>query len=112
MVDKQVDLPDYKRAGAILTLNTDDAVRAGIADSTAATLDAALAQQHLSGAPQIVESFTWAERVARFATDPAVSGLLLTLGMLGAMRIYGIVGLIVGPLILSLPMRAQNQGLA
>ncbi len=98
MVDKQVDLPEYKRAGAILTLNTEDAVRAGIADSTAPTLDAALAQQHLADAPRIVESFTWAERVARFATDPAVSGLLLTLGMLGLLiemqTLHGIAGLI------------------
>lgn len=98
MVDKQVDLPDYKRAGAILTLNTQDAVRAGIADATAPTLDAALAQQRVGDAPRVVESFTWAERVARFATDPAVSGLLLTLGMLGLLvemqTLHGIAGVI------------------
>jgi len=98
MVDKQVDLPEYKRSGAILTLNTDDAVRAGIADSTAPTLDAALAQQHLADAPRVLESFTWAERVARFATDPVVSGLLLTLGMLGLLiemqTLHGIAGLV------------------
>jgi membrane-bound serine protease (ClpP class) len=98
MVDKNVDLPAYKRAGAILTLNTDDAVRAGIADGTAPTLDAALAQQHLADAPRVTESFTWGERIARFATDPIVSGLLLTLGMLGLLiemqTLHGIAGLI------------------
>ncbi len=83
MVDKNVDLPQYKRAGAILTLNTDDAVRSGIANGTAPSLDAALTELHLDGAPRVNESFTWAERIARFATDPTVSGLLLTLGMLG-----------------------------
>lgn len=83
MVDKNVDLPEYKRPGVVLTLNTDDAVRSRIADGTAPSLDAALAQVHLADAPQITESFSWGERIARFATDPIVSGLLLTLGMLG-----------------------------
>jgi membrane-bound serine protease (ClpP class) len=98
MVDKNVDLPQYKHAGAILTLNTDDAVRAGIADGTAPTLDAALSQLHLAGAPRITQSFTWGEQLARFATDPVVSGLLLTLGMLGLLiemqTLHGIAGLI------------------
>ncbi len=99
MVDKNVNLPEYKRAGMVLTLNTDDAVRSGIASGTAPTLDAALAQLHLADAPRTTESFSWAEQVARFATDPVVSGLLLTLGMLGLLiemqtlhAIAGIVG--------------------
>jgi membrane-bound serine protease (ClpP class) len=96
MVDKKVDLPDYKRPGAILTLNTDDAVRAHIADGTAPSLDAALAQSHLSGLPREVEGFTWGEQIARFATDPIVSSLLLTIGMLGLLiemqTLHGIAG--------------------
>jgi membrane-bound serine protease (ClpP class) len=99
MVDKNVDLPQYKRAGTILTLNTDDALRAGIARSTAPTLDAALAQLRLADAPRIAQSFTWAEEIARFATDPVVSGLLLSVGMLGLLiemqtlhAVAGIVG--------------------
>jgi len=56
MVDKKVDLPEYKRSGAILTLNTSDALRTGIADSTAPTLDAALAQLKLSDAPRVTET--------------------------------------------------------
>jgi membrane-bound serine protease (ClpP class) len=98
MVDKKVDLPDYKRPGAILTLNTDDAVRAHIADGTAPSLDAALAQAHLSGLPREVEGFTWAEQLARFATDPIVSSLLLTVGMLGLLiemqTLHGIAGVV------------------
>jgi membrane-bound serine protease (ClpP class) len=98
MVDKNVDVPQYKRPGAILTLNTDDAVRAHIADATAASLDDALAQSHLAGAPQIVESYSWGEQIARFATDPIVSGLLLSVGMLGLLiemqTMHGIAGLV------------------
>lgn len=98
MVDKKVDLPDYKRPGAILTLNTEDAIRARIADGTAISLDAVLAQAHLSGAPREVEGFTWAEQLARFATNPIVSSLLLTIGMLGLLiemqTLHGIAGVI------------------
>jgi membrane-bound serine protease (ClpP class) len=98
MVDKSVELPEYKRTGAILTLNTNDALRAGIAERTAPTLDAALAQLHLADAPRVTQSFTWGEAIARFATDPVVSGLLLTLGMLGLLiemqTLHGIAGLI------------------
>lgn len=98
MVDKNVDLPQYKRAGAILTFDTDDAVRSGIASGTAPTLDAALDQLHLAGAPRITQSFSWAEALARFATDPVVSGILLTIGMLGLLiemqTLHGIAGVI------------------
>jgi membrane-bound serine protease (ClpP class) len=98
MVDKNVNFPEYKRPGMVLTLNTDDAVRSGIAIGTAPTLDAALAQLHLADAPRTTESFSWGEQVARFATDPVVSGLLLTLGMLGLLiemqTLHGIAGVI------------------
>lgn len=83
MVDKNVDLPQYKRTGTILTFNTNDAVRSGIATGTAPSFDDAIAQLQLNGAPRVGESFSWAEAVARFATDPVVSGILLTVGMLG-----------------------------
>ncbi len=98
MVDKNVDLPDYKHTGAILTLNTQDAVRAHIADATAPTLDAALAGSNLQGVPRVEAGYTLGEQIARFATDPIVSGLLLTIGMLGLLiemqTLHGIAGVI------------------
>lgn len=98
MVDKNVDVPAYKRTGSILTLNTEDAVRAHVADATADSLDAALAQSHLQDAPRLQQQYTWAEQLARFATNPAVSGLLLTIGMLGLLiemqTLHGIAGAI------------------
>ena len=98
MVDKNVDLPLYKQNGAILTLNTDDALRAGVADATAPSLDAALAQSHLDAAALDVQHYTWGEELARFATSPQVSALLLTIGMLGLLiemqTLHGIAGFI------------------
>ncbi len=105
MVDKGVDFPQYKRSGTILTLSTDDALRSGIAGGTAPSLEAALVALHLSEAPRTTEAFSWAESLARFATDPVVSGLLLTIGMLGLLiemqTMHGIAGLLgVGALVL------------
>jgi membrane-bound serine protease (ClpP class) len=98
MVDKNASLPQYKRAGMVLTLNTDDAVRAGVAEGTAPDLNAALAQLKLTGAPLVTQSYSFGEMLARFATDPVVSGLLLTLGMLGLLiemqTLHGIAGII------------------
>ncbi len=98
MVDKNASLPQYKRAGMVLTLNTDDAVRAGVAEGTAPDLNAALAQLKLAGAPLVTQSYSFGEMLARFATDPVVSGLLLTLGMLGLLiemqTLHGIAGII------------------
>jgi membrane-bound serine protease (ClpP class) len=82
----------------VLTLNTEDAVRAGVAEGTATTLDAALADLKLAGAPLVTQSYSFGETLARFATDPVVSGLLLTLGMLGLLiemqTLHGIAGII------------------
>jgi membrane-bound serine protease (ClpP class) len=98
MVDKNVDVPAYKRTGTILTLDTTDAVRSHMADGTAPTLDALLQARGLAAAPRLTERYTWGERIARFATDPEISGLLLSLGMLGLMiemwTLHGIAGLI------------------
>jgi len=97
MVDKNVDVPQYKRAGAILTLNTQDAVKAHVADAVAPSLDAALAGSHVSGTERVA-GYTFGEQLARFATDPVVSGLLLTIGMLGLLiemqTLHGIAGAI------------------
>jgi membrane-bound serine protease (ClpP class) len=98
MVDKNANLPEYKRAGMVLTLNTDDAVRAGVAEGMAPDLNAALAELKLAGAPLVTQSYSFGEMLARFATDPVVSGLLLTLGMLGLLiemqTLHGIAGII------------------
>ncbi|HEY9084514.1 MAG TPA: NfeD family protein [Candidatus Tyrphobacter sp.] len=98
MVDKTIDVPAFKQSGAILTLNTTDAVRAHIASAIEPTLDAALARVGLENAQRQTTEFTLGERLARFATDPAVSGLLLTIGLLGILiemqTLHGIAGLI------------------
>jgi|SRR5579884_92301 len=97
MVDSSLDLPQYKRPGQNLTLNTQDALSTKIADGEEPTLAAMLSASNLNGPVQHAQ-YTFAEQVARFATNPEVSGLLLTLGMLGLLiemqTLHGIAGVI------------------
>ncbi|GAC1656303.1 MAG: NfeD family protein [Vulcanimicrobiaceae bacterium] len=97
MVDPNADAPDYKKHGAILTLDAQDAKRAHIADSIEATQSEFLGKNHIAGTLQTAQ-YTWGEELARFATSPQVSGLLLTIGMLGLLiemqTLHGIAGFI------------------
>ncbi|MBV8727295.1 MAG: nodulation protein NfeD [Candidatus Eremiobacteraeota bacterium] len=98
MVDPNADSPQYKKHGTILTLRADDAKRAGIADSISLSQADVLRDNHLQGVPTTTAQYSFGEQVARFATSPEVSGLLLTIGMLGLLiemqTLHGIAGLI------------------
>jgi membrane-bound serine protease (ClpP class) len=98
MVDRTIDVPEYKPTGAFLTLNTQDALRSHIADALEPSLDDTLALYHLQSAPRTAETYTLAEQIARFATDPVISGILLTVGMLGLLiemqTMHGISGVV------------------
>jgi membrane-bound serine protease (ClpP class) len=97
MVDKSVDAPGFKKSGAILSLTADEALRAHVADAVAPTLDGALRDAHVAGTLDRAR-YTWGEALARFATSPEVSGILLSLGMLGLLvemqTLHGIAGTI------------------
>lgn len=98
MVDGNVSAPAYKARGAILTLTGPQAVDAHVADAVAPTQEAALADFGLANAPRTSAEYSFGEQLARFATDPTVSGLLLTLGFMGLLvemqTLHGIAGLI------------------
>lgn len=85
MVDSEVVIDGIVEAGKLLTLDTDQAVKLGIADAKAADLDAVMQALTLEN-PEIVRSeLNWGEEIARWLTEPTVSGLLLSVGMLGLM---------------------------
>jgi membrane-bound serine protease (ClpP class) len=98
MVDKTVDTPAYKKSGAILSLTADQARRARIAESIQPSLDDTLRTERLSTKDTRTAQYTFGEQVARFATSPEMSGLLLSIGMLGLLiemqTLHGIAGLI------------------
>jgi membrane-bound serine protease (ClpP class) len=82
-VDPEVVIPGLKKKGQILSLNPQQARDHGYADAIEATQDGALAFAGFSGARLTVLQPTWGEQIAEFVAQPAVSGLLLTIGFLG-----------------------------
>jgi membrane-bound serine protease (ClpP class) len=101
MVDADIEIEGVTPAGKLLTLDTAGALRHGIADAKAADLDEALALLALGGAERRTPGLNWAEELARILTHPILSGLLMSIGVLGILiELYqpgfglpGIVGL-------------------
>jgi membrane-bound serine protease (ClpP class) len=83
MVDERVAVPGLKGDGELLTLTTAEALRVGYAKAEVADEAALLAAVGLAGARVVVGEPNWAEQVVRFLTNPLVSPLLLSLGVLG-----------------------------
>jgi membrane-bound serine protease (ClpP class) len=83
MVDPDVRIDGVIDAGKLLTLTTSEALRHAVADFTADSLQEALAVSGLRDADVRRVSETWAETFVRFLTNPVVSSLLMTVGILG-----------------------------
>ena len=85
MVDSEVMIDGIVEAGKLLTLDTDQALKLGIADAKAANLDEVMAILKLEDPRLTTAELNWGEEIARWLTEPTVSGLLLSVGMLGLM---------------------------
>jgi membrane-bound serine protease (ClpP class) len=83
MVDKDIEIEGVTPAGKLLTLDTAGALRLGVADAKANSLDEVLEKLALGGAERREVEPNWAEVVARFLTHPLTSGILMSLGVLG-----------------------------
>ncbi|HUR94528.1 MAG TPA: NfeD family protein [Gemmatimonadales bacterium] len=83
MVDERVDVPGVNSAGRLLTLSTQEALRVGFAKAAVAGEAELLAAIGAPGARVVTVEPNWAELVVRFLTNPLVSPLLLSLGVLG-----------------------------
>lgn len=83
MVDADVAIEGVIARGKLLTVTTDEAVELGLAAQKIGSVDEILKTLGLESAEVRRPTVNWAEKVARFLTDPVVSGLLMSLGMLG-----------------------------
>jgi membrane-bound serine protease (ClpP class) len=83
MVDRDVEIEGVDTAGKLLTLDTDKALALSIADLQADSLPDVFQAFGLQQPELLSVQENWAEKIARFLTDPTVSGLLMSLGMLG-----------------------------
>jgi membrane-bound serine protease (ClpP class) len=88
MVDADVEIDDVIIAGKVLTLDTDRAVELGMADGEARSLAELLEKLGLERLTVVREQENWGEKVARFLTEPTVSSLLLSVGMLALMMTF------------------------
>lgn len=106
MVDSDVALPGIIVKGKLLTLDTQTALKYGVAVGQAESLVGLLTKLDVADRAQKLMTENWAEEVARVVTGPTISGMLLSLGMLAMMAtIYtGNVGLItfIGSILLGL----------
>ncbi|MGH7527280.1 MAG: NfeD family protein [Gemmatimonadales bacterium] len=83
MVDEEVEIPGVVRKGELLTLSTREALKVGFAKGEVENEMALLDAIGLPGARVVAIEPNWAELVVRFLTNPLVSPLLLSLGVLG-----------------------------
>ena len=83
MVDVDIEIPGVVAKGKLLTLTVSEALSHKVADLRADTLAEALEAAGLPDADVRRASQTWAETLVRFLTNPIVSSLLMTVGMLG-----------------------------
>jgi len=78
-VDPDIDLPDIKPAGKILTLTSAEAVNIRLAEAEVATVADVLAAEGVSDPNITVHQVTAIDRIIAFLINPAVSGILILL---------------------------------
>ncbi len=83
MVDADVAIRGVIDKGKLLTLTTDEALKHGLVDFRADTLEDALQRLGLGGAEIRRASPNWAENLVRLLTHPIVSSLLISIAMVG-----------------------------
>ncbi|MCB9524132.1 MAG: nodulation protein NfeD [Myxococcales bacterium] len=83
MVDADVAVEGVIPKGKLLTVTTDLAEELGLANARHESRRELLAALGLADAEVAAPTENWAEGLARFLTSPAVSGVLMLIGMLG-----------------------------
>ena len=101
MVDRTVVIDGVVNNETLLTVTTGEAVALEIADGVSGSLEELIEDLGASDAPLRQTERNWAETLAMFLTSPAVSSILMTLGLLGlwieikapGFGIFGAIGL-------------------
>ena len=82
MVDEKLGVPGLAEPGQLVTLSTSEALRVHYAKAEVENEGELLAQVGLAGAAVKAIDINWAELAVRFLTNPIVSPLLLSIGVL------------------------------
>jgi membrane-bound serine protease (ClpP class) len=84
MADEKVDLPKYRAGkGDLLTLSAKEALEVGYSEGTFNSIDEVIAHLNLSDATVTTVDESFAEKIARFITNPIIVPILLSVASLG-----------------------------
>ncbi|MEK3890681.1 NfeD family protein [Bacillus sp. FSL K6-3431] len=83
MANGDIDLPDLKKKGDLLTLESDQALKVGYSEGTVKNTDELLQKLGYPDANIHTVESTFAESFARFITNPVVVPILLSIASLG-----------------------------
>lgn len=83
MANGDIDLPELKAKGDLLTLSADQAFKEGYSEGTVKNIDELLQKQGYPDAKIETVKSTFAESFARFITNPVVVPILLSIASLG-----------------------------
>jgi membrane-bound serine protease (ClpP class) len=84
MVNTDIDLPDYNAPkGDFLTLTAKDAEKVGYSEGTVHSIEELLQVLNLEKAEVLTVDQTFAEKLARFITNPIVVPILLSIASIG-----------------------------
>lgn len=89
MVDADIEVDGVSAKGKLLTLTTAEGLDLGMFDLQAETREELIKALNGEGGEVVAVAANWAEGLGRVLTDPMISGLLMTIGMLGIlMELY------------------------
>jgi membrane-bound serine protease (ClpP class) len=80
---KKAETKVVSAKGKLLTMTASEAVEVGFAGSTPESRDKLIGSLGFDPGEEMVSRISWSEYIVRFLTNPIVSGLLLSLGVLG-----------------------------
>lgn len=83
MVDEDIEIDGLSPKGKLITLTTEEALQWKMADFTVNDLSEITEHLEIKNKEIIYSKINWAEKVVRFLTDPLVSSLLISLGLIG-----------------------------
>ena len=78
-----VNYIEGRKYGKLISLTTEQAIKYGIADGTAETIESLMDTLSLGSLELAGSSENWSESIVRFLTNPVVASLLTTFGFLG-----------------------------
>jgi membrane-bound serine protease (ClpP class) len=85
MVDADVAIDGLIEQGKLLTLTSSEALTREVAELSANSLEEALTKAGLGAVTIERRTQSWAETLVRFLTNPLLSSLLMTVGLLGVL---------------------------